>query len=76
LLSAAVQLDIPATRAALLLYESRGVYTPKSGGAAVMTGVLLDMWLVAAADQAELEAWLPTMQQMVVRVAAEQAERL
>jgi hypothetical protein len=43
-----------------------------------MTGVLLDMWLAAAADQAELEAWLPTMQQMVVRVAdpAEQTVRL
>jgi hypothetical protein len=75
LLSTAVQQDIAATRAALLLRHGlRGCIDPWIG-ATMLTDVLLGMWLAAAADQAELEAWLPTMQQMFVRVAAEQAEQ-
>lgn len=76
LLSAAVQQDISATRAALLLHEPGGFdHTEPREAATAMTGVLLDMWLAASAEQAELMAWLPTMQQTVVRVAAEQAEQ-
>jgi hypothetical protein len=55
LLSTAVQQDIAETRAALLQCEPGGFSEPREG-ATMMTGVLLDMWLAAAAEQAELEA--------------------
>jgi hypothetical protein len=57
LLSAAVQQDIAATCAALLLYKSRGFFREPREGFSVMTGVLLEtVWLAAAAERAELEA--------------------
>jgi ankyrin repeat protein len=69
LLVAAVQQDLVDTHAALQQHW------PESWQAAVLvTGLLLDVWSAAAADLMELEAGLPAVQQMVVRVAAEQAD--
>jgi hypothetical protein len=69
LLLAAVQQDPVGTHAALQQHW------PESRQAAVLvTGLLLDVWSAAAADLMELEAGLPAVQQMVVRVAAEQAD--
>lgn len=68
-LSALGQWDSAAIDAALQQHWPGG----KRAGA-VLTGVLLDLWLAAAADEAKLQAWLPVVQQMVVGVAAAQAD--
>jgi hypothetical protein len=69
MLVAAVQQDPVGTRTALQLQW------PESRQAAVLVaGLLLDVWLAAAAELAELEAGLPAVQQMVVRVATERAD--
>lgn len=61
-LSAAVQQGVAATRAALQQHWPAGRQE-----AALLTRVMLDMWLSAAADEAVLTGGLPAVQQMVDR---------
>lgn len=69
LLSAAVQQEPAAARAALQQHW------PESRQAAVTLACLvLDVWSATVADAAKLEAGWPAVQQMVMRVAAVQAD--
>jgi hypothetical protein len=72
LLLAAVQQNPEGTHEAL---QQHWPLRSEIRQAAVLVAGLLDVWAAAAADLKELEAGLPAVQQMFVRVATERANR-